>query len=149
MKDLQKPCSDCAFRRCSEPGRLGGSTAEVYIGQTYGPFLIPCHLTYPEMEEGERLHDKMHCMGQCAGSAIFRANCGMNDFMPSGMPKLEPDHEAVFSSPAEFLAHHKGISHFEAINQLMEQGPMELMQIELEKMDVVLLDNNRMVKRDL
>lgn len=148
MKDLQKPCSDCAFRRCSEPGHLGGSTPEVYIGQTRGPFLIPCHLTYPSLEEGERLHDKMHCMGQCAGSAIFRANCGLNGLLPPEIPQLEPDHEAVFSSPVEFLAHHKGISHFEAMNQLMEQGPLELMQIEMEKAAVVLLDKNRKPKRD-
>lgn len=148
MKDLQKPCSDCAFRRCSEPGHLGGSTAEVYIGQTRGPFLIPCHLTYPEMEEGERLHDKMHCMGQCAGSAIFRANCGLNQYMPAGIPTLEPDHEAVFSSPAEFLAHHKGISHFEALGQLMRQTPLDLMVIEMQKAEVEFLDKDRKIKRD-
>lgn len=146
MKDLQKPCKECAFSRSSTPGALGGSPAEVYIGQCFGPFFIPCHMTYEE--NNEELRQNLHCTGGCAGSAVFRANCGWDQAMPKGVNKLPADHEEVFSSPVEFLAHHKQITLFEAMNQLMHQNPAELLRIEMSKAGMRLLNADRTPKRD-
>lgn len=145
MKDLQKPCHDCAFRRDSTPGHLGGSEPEVYIGQTFGPFYIPCHLTYGE--HAENIRDHLHCTGGCAGSAIFRANIGVDSRMPKGVNKLPADHDLVFSTPAEFLAHHKGISVDRAQWELTQKTPLELYFEELSKAEVRFLDEKRAVKR--
>lgn len=139
VKDLTKPCKECAFARTSTPGELGGSEAEVYIGQTHGPFYIPCHMTY---ELGDpNLRENLHCTGGCAGSAVFRANLGIDTLMPAGINRLPADHEAVFSTPAEFIAHHKRISIEDAERYLTWVTPAKLLRIELSKVEQVRLLN--------
>lgn len=141
MKDLTSPCKECAFARTSIPGELGGSEAEVYIGQCYGPFYIPCHMTY---ELGDpNLREKLHCTGGCAGSAVFRANLGIDTLMPAGINRLPADHEAVFSTPAEFIAHHKRISLQDAMKLLAFKPPAELLMMEFKKAQVRLLNKDR------
>lgn len=141
MKDLPAPCHDCAFRRDSVPGHLGGSEAEVYIGQCYGPFFIPCHLTYDKVDD--HLRENLHCTGGCAGSAVFRANVGVDHLMPPGINRLPQDHEAVFSTPAQFIAHHKQISLREAAQLLEHRPPMFLVMDEMRKAEVRLMGADR------
>lgn len=146
MKDLSRPCSECAFSRSSTPGELGGSHADVYIGQCYGPFFIPCHMTYEVNDE--ELRRNLHCTGGCAGAAVFRANCGWDSAMPPGINKLPADHEAVFSSPAEFVAHHLQISVEDAKRRLAKTPPVELLQVELQKAEVRFLNPDRTPRPD-
>lgn len=105
-KDCKKPCNDCAFRRSSVPGKLGGSPVETYIGQTIGPFYIPCHLHYDS--SGENWKQNAMNAPQCAGSQVFRANAFPNLGHPASIKSLPADHENVFSTPAEFISHHTG-----------------------------------------
>lgn len=141
MKDLQKPCRECAFSRSSTPGELGGSDATVYIGQCAGPFFIPCHMTYETNDQA--LRENLHCTGGCAGAAVFRANLGVDVLMPKGINRLPADHEAVFSTNAEFLAHHRQISISEANEILARRPPLQLLKDELNKAQVVMLDADR------
>ena len=145
MKDLPKPCHDCAFRRDSKPGHLGGSAPEVYIGQCHGPFFIPCHLTYGELTDEVR--QNLNCTGGCAGSAVFRANLGVDTKMPPGINRLPADHDLVFSSEVEFIAHHRQISIDQAYYLLSKRPPIELLNDELQKAGVRLLNEDRTVKK--
>lgn len=108
MKNLSAPCKECAFRRDSEPGFLGGSPAETFVGQVFGPFMIPCHCACDFDDPNWK--DKVFETSQCAGTAIFRANLGLERTLPPQLHQLPANHDLVFSSPAEFMAHHKGIS---------------------------------------
>lgn len=130
--DPKVPCKQCAFRRDIEPGALGGSEPEVYIGQTNGPFYIPCHCHYTS----DTPNWKAQAMQapQCAGSRVFRANIE-NTNHPS-LLGLEANHELVFSSAAEFIAHHRQISIEQANDQLAKYPPDLLTQIELSKAEV-------------
>lgn len=47
---------------------------------------------------------------QCAGAAIFRGNIGWQFSGHVKISELPPDRELVFSSFAEFLAHHRRMS---------------------------------------
>lgn len=131
-RDPKKPCRECAFSRSVTPGALGGSEPEVYIGQTNGPFYIPCHCHYksdtPDWKE------KALKAPQCAGSRIFRAN--IDNMNHPSLLGLEADHEAVFSTPAEFVAHHKQITVEQAQAELDRQTPDDLTLMEMMKAEV-------------
>lgn len=131
-RDPKTPCKECAFRRDITPGALGGSAPEVYVGQTNGPFYIPCHCHYDSTDENWK--EKAMQAPQCAGSRIYRANIG--SLMPESITGLPADPVKVFSSHAEFVAHHRGISLTEAVRRLAERTPDELTQIEISKQDV-------------
>lgn len=132
MKQCKTPCAECAFRRDIAPGALGGSAPEVYVGQTNGPFYIPCHSHYKS--DTPDWKDKAMQAPQCAGSRVFRANIG-NENHPS-LLGMDSDHETVFSSQAEFVAHHKQISVAEAKRQLETISPDTWTRIEIQKADV-------------
>lgn len=132
-KNLPAPCNDCAFRRTSIPGHLGGSPAETFIGQVYGPFVIPCHLACnfddPEWKA------KSFETPQCAGAVVFRANIGVSDLLPDQLHKLPTDKVNVFGSAVEFMAHHQGISLYEAMDKLSKRTPMDLLREQLARTD--------------
>lgn len=111
MKQHTRPRKTCPFRRDSTPGELGGSPVETFVGQTYGAFWIPCHelLDYSDPNWREQYH-----VSQCAGAAIYRANCHPEIGRPEALLKLPKDTDVVFASPAEFIAHHERISVREA-----------------------------------
>jgi len=101
-----KPCKDCPFSKRSQPGALGGSPPDVYIGQVNGPFLLPCH-KHCDFDDPEwRTPDKQAHTQQCRGAAIFRTHQGID--VPGTLLKLPAD-EDVFADEAEFLAHHTGV----------------------------------------
>lgn len=120
MSQHKSPCADCAFRRDSKPGNLGGSDPGVYVGQTSGPFWIPCHCS-KDYRGKESVYGEEK---ECAGVAIYRANLGLDERMPDALLKLPADHDAVFSSHAEFVAHHTGMTIAEA-TRLLELLPPE------------------------
>ncbi len=102
-----RPCDDCPFRLSADPGRLGGSPATAFVGQTEGPFVIPCHSAagyVGRREEAERLLGGE--VPQCAGAAIYRSNLALAGQFPPAIHSLPADYESVFGSHAEFLAHH-------------------------------------------
>jgi hypothetical protein len=106
------PCENCPWARKSTPGALGTiSPAETYVGQAVIPFWLPCH-------ESPNYRDKatdVNEVAQCTGAAIFRTNIGLTrERMPTPIALLPENHELVFSSLAEFYAHHKGIPVSEA-----------------------------------
>src|SRR5687768_7216824 len=102
-----KPCGQCPWRRNSLQGWLGNTTPEQFLATAMdGEHRMPCHsqIDY-ERRDWEAQIERVSV---CAGTRIFQANIGKlprNRFLAS--LKLEPDHETVFSSPQEFLAHHK------------------------------------------
>lgn len=137
----RKPCEECPFRRASYPrglGLIGGSPPEVYVGQSMGPFLLPCHMT-PDYEQDRR--DPGHA--QCAGAAIYRANVGVSDRMPAQLIKAEPDATEVFGSHAEFLAHYYGVSVQVAEVWLKHVPPDELLLREAQRASVTLVEKSK------
>jgi hypothetical protein len=98
-----KPCKECPFNKNNvlgpTPAALGNSLPEVYIGQSEGPFWLPCH-----MEKGYRGKETgFHDVGQCRGAAVYRANLGISEKMPKQILKLDKNKEDVFSGHVEFL----------------------------------------------
>src|SRR5215204_6012470 len=101
MKQHTQPCKTCPFSRQCPPGELGGSSVGTYIGQAYGAaFWIPCHECIDYSDPDWR---HQHQAGQCAGAAIYRANCHPVKRPPS-LLALPTDTVTVFASPAEFFA---------------------------------------------
>lgn len=83
------PCTDCPMARRALPGWLGGATPEEYARLAHSDHVVNCHMIKRT---------------QCAGMAIYRANV-FKRTLPLNI-QLPKDHEAVFSNPMEFLAHH-------------------------------------------
>ena len=116
-----KPCKGCPFAIHVKPNwqdpdgkdnkgcpPLGGSPAEVYIGQALTPHRLPCHMRHDYTKLNERMDP--HNV-DCAGAAIFRSNCGVADRIPPQLLHLPSDEgHTVFADVYEFYAHHKGIS---------------------------------------
>lgn len=119
MKQHQKPCSTCPFRRDCEPGQLGGSPVETFIGQAFGAFWIPCHECIDYGDPNWRLQYEAN---QCAGTAIYRSNCHPAE-RPPELLVLPENKDLVFASPAEFMAHHGRIAVEEAQRFLDSYGP--------------------------
>lgn len=121
------PCRECPFSRAISPGALGGSSPLVYIGQTEAGFWMPCHCAknYAAKESvpGE--------VEECAGAAIFRANCNRQAKAP--LLDLPKDEERIFADYAEFLAHHLGVSTDAAECFLVDYPPDVLQAMELLK----------------
>lgn len=121
---MQQVCKACPFSRTVEPGALGGSSPETYLGQAAGPFVLPCHL-HCDFEDPDWKAKSINTP-QCAGAAIYRANIGVAWGLPDAIHHLAPNVEAVFATPEEFLAHHKSITLLEAGKQLTEVPISEL-----------------------
>lgn len=142
-RNPKKACAECVFNRKCEPGALGGSDVTVYIGQVYAPFSIPCHLHCDFNDPEWKMKAGPGQTPQCAGTATFRANLGMNEKRGTGkawdtLLTHEPDHETCFSSYAEFMAHHTGMTVEEAEVVLSKPyyTPVQLAYAELNKANV-------------
>lgn len=125
-----KPCPECPFSRKVTPGALGGSPPEKYIGQSIGPYKLPCHKHYVNDPEWRR--EDTITTPDCIGAAIFRANIGVGHLLPEVLLRMPPDKEAVFANHAEFLAHHKGIDVVAARLQLMAKPAVLLLEEQLK-----------------
>ena len=73
----------------------------------------------------------------CAGAAKYRANTGSGKLLHPNIGRLPEDHEAVFSSPQELIAHHRGISIEEAKELLRDKSVLDMLVEEMEKSKVV------------
>lgn len=144
-RDPKTPCAECVFRRDSKPGHedianMGGSAAQVYIGQAFGPFAMPCHCHCDFEDPKWRQKAFPGETPQCAGLAIFRANAGVDQRLPEPIARLPADHELVFSTAEEFTAHHLGITRETAYSLLRTPGFQihELVKAELCKAGVIM-----------
>lgn len=133
-----KPCRECPFSRSIAPGFTGGADPAVYVGQALGPFLLPCH-------KDPRFAEERHSpeLVQCAGAAIYRANIGAADRLPGAMLRCPPDPAAVFTSPAELLAHHRQVALEDAEAELQRTPPGVLLERELARSGVVVVEAPR------
>jgi hypothetical protein len=136
MGKCRKPCNECPFRRDnlldSSDGKPGGADPTVYIGQAQGPFWLPCHKD--NNYQGKASEPAQ--VTQCAGAAIYRANLELPYQLPDGLLKLDKDTDTVFGSPAELLAHYRGVTPEQAESELRITTPMELMLQEMAKLEV-------------
>jgi len=139
MKQHRQPCKSCPFSRSVEPGALGGSPVEMYIGQSVGPFLLPCHKTC-DLDDPDWKKSFEHNSLQCAGAAIYRANIGVANLLPSGILRLPQDKDTVFASHAEFVAHHLQVRLYVAEAILRSTTPAQLLRIEMSKPEVRFTD---------
>lgn len=94
---------------------------EVFIGQAFGAFWLPCHerTDYSDPEWRTAYETP-----QCAGAAIFRSNCHPAE-RPDFLLLLPSDVENVFASDAEFMAHHTNITLAAADGRLKVRTPMQ------------------------
>lgn len=128
---MQQPCKNCPFSRASEPGALGGSPPETFIGQAAGPFVLPCH-SHCDFDD-PNWKAKILETPQCAGAAIFRSHINVTPYLPAALHTLPSNTDRVFSSSAEFLAHHKKIGLSDAVVQLKLRPPAALLREQLNR----------------
>lgn len=137
-KKMKKPCKGCPFGRINdnEKPNPGGSHPSVYLGQARGPFWLPCH--------NDRNYDAKDSdpavVKQCAGAAIFRANCNTESDNPS-LLKLSEDRELVFSDEAEFFAYYSGMPEND-VRRILSRDMLDVFKrIELSKAGVKRYDD--------
>lgn len=138
MSDKRKPCAQCPFSRRTEPGLTGGTCPTVYVGQSIGPFWLPCHMD-PKYKANRLDTDAL----QCAGAAIFRANIGVTELLPEQLLRLEADTQRVFANFEELIAHHMRIPLPMARMVLMITPPMMLLEQQLERQTNKTLDSTQ------
>lgn len=130
---LKKPCQGCPLARATSTEYLNARAksphgARRFIGQTMGPFLLPCH--HPQdAENWENVMDPSH--PQCAGAAMYRDLTGSAKKMPDSFIRLKGDEELVFGSHVEYLAYHEKLSIQEAARVLRETPPEQMLRDEM------------------
>ena len=131
--NCENPCPQCPFARTTTKEYLDtkGENGERFIGQSVGPFSLPCHMT---KKFGNWVEEFI--MGgeirPCMGARIYRANLGIGHFLPpQAHEPAFPDYEKVFGGHDELLAHHRGISIEEARKLLEATPPGEMCMKEL------------------
>ena len=97
------------------PGYLGENRTSDFVQAAMGEGKMPCHssVNYEDPQWLEKFRNEEHKGGvQCRGRAIFQAN---NCKLPRDRTvlRLESDRKLVFSTPAEFVEHHKNQSYLE------------------------------------
>ena len=127
-KKLNKACGGCPFKRVNNNSKPhpGGSHPAVYLGQARGPFWLPCHAD----KNYDSKNSDPATVKQCAGAAIFRANC-QTETKLKGLLKLPADKERVFSNEAEFMDYYLEIGIEEAKSVLTPRALDMLLRIEL------------------
>lgn len=134
-RNVTKPCKDCPFMAWTEPGALGGSEPEVYMGQIFGPFMLPCHKACDF--DDPQWREKTVSTPQCAGAAMFRKNMGISDYLPEIIHSLDPE-GPVLDDPVKFYAHHKQISPEQALAELEQLPPQELLRHQLMRSSTIM-----------
>ncbi len=122
-----------------------GENGERFIGQSVGPFVLPCHMTKEFGEFRERF-DNDEPSPHCVGAQIYRANIGVSHLLPEQATgeKVPTDYDTVFGGHDELLSHHRGITIEEAKQLLKETSPLEHLEGEMRKRTAAyrLLRNN-------
>lgn len=98
----QAPCSDCPWARKSLKGWTGPNSTDTWLRTAHDYWhKIVCHTRKIFGSKGH---------WECAGAAIYRANCSVMPFDLQPHLRLPVNKITVFASPMEFRAHHgKGI----------------------------------------
>lgn len=107
------------------------STPEQFIGQAYGPFMLPCHLQ-PAFDADCRNPELKHCRG----AASFRASLqrgGKLPRLPDFLPVGPEDAEKFFGTPEEFMAHHLSIRIEDAASAAGGRPPVYWTMVEMSK----------------
>jgi len=112
---LKKPCPGCPFSRKTDPKYLKSRGEDVrrFIGQSVGPFLLPCH-TFADKEDWPLDVERP----QCVGAAMHRDLIGVADSLPEQLTRATGDAEEVFESSAAYMAYHDGCTVEEAVEKL-------------------------------
>ncbi len=106
MKDpCKRPCKACPYRRKSLAGWLGSDTPEGFAATTMADVPMPCHSTI-DYEDPDWKETQLPKARHCRGALVLFANTCKISRDPE-RPRVEPDHEEVFSNAAEFIEHHK------------------------------------------
>ena len=123
----KKPCMGCPFKRINtnEKPHPGGSHPFVYLGQTRGPFWLPCHQDKNYQGKGSNVET----VTQCRGAAIFRANCEDQYNLPKQLLSLEKDTDNVFANEAEFASFYLDVPE-EAMKRFLNKGSLDTMMNE-------------------
>ena len=134
-RDPREPCAQCPFRRDVRPDicELKDSHPAEFIGQVFGPFLLPCHLDAGFVADARDPGNV-----QCPGAATFRTNVGVwaRVELPAALLRLPGDTDRYFATLEEFLAHHLRCSPEAAERWLRSYPPERLLDIELRKRGV-------------
>lgn len=111
FRPVQKePCKQCPFRRKSMPGWLGANSPEEMVNGIMSEVPLPCHSTidYRKRDWAEKWFARK--IGKlCMGARIFSANCAKKPRPTSLLPVVEQNTELVFTTPQEFVAHHRSL----------------------------------------
>lgn len=92
MSEKARPCRECPWRKKSLPGYVGPTKPEDWIGLAHSDEKIICHLSR---------------RAQCEGAAAYRANVLKRPRDPEII--IREKDKAVFSSPKEFITHHRSM----------------------------------------
>jgi hypothetical protein len=143
MNQHKKACATCPFSKRSTPGELGGSPVEMFVGQAYGAFWLPCH---EAVDYSDPNWKQKYEAAQCAGAAIYRSNCHPAK-RPVALLNLPADSdENVFKSPAEFVAHHMRVSIGMADTLVKVITPESLHEIECKKAEAKFISEEEFKK---
>lgn len=127
----KKCCGKCPFKKGlpATDETLGYSDPLVYIGQTRGPFWLPCHADKNYNGKGSN----PETVSQCRGAAIFRSNCKTPYELPKELLSLEEDTKTVFANEREFLEHYSDLNERELDNATTQDFLDAMMQYEISK----------------
>lgn len=125
-----KHCPQCPFARSTPKEYLDtrGQNGERFAGQAVGPFMLPCHM-HKAFDQWRENPIGPGAASPCVGAAVYRSNCGYTH-LPDAIPLYPEDREAIFASPAELLAHHKGTTVEEEERFLREEKSIAAMCVD-------------------
>ncbi len=129
---LKAPCPGCPYSRTTDTEYLNKrarseSGVRRFIGQSMGPFNLPCH-TVADVEGWVPADTSRP---QCAGAAMYRDLTGSAKKMPDSLTRLRGDDELVFGSHVEYLAYHEKLTIQEATRVLRETPPEQMLRDEM------------------
>lgn len=103
------------MRRKSVPGWLGNDVPEHYISTSHNNDEMPCHKTVDYSREDWELQvapgkptATTGTATACAGHAIYLANV-LKLPRDRAVRRMQANHGTVFSTPIEFIAHHRSL----------------------------------------
>ena len=105
--EQQAPCATCPWRRDATP--IGADAPRRLVHGLISIF-VPCSHGAEYIEPNWRERSVAALPTPCAGVAVFRANTNRAQFMPAILNTHKAEHVDVFSTPAEFVAHHTDMS---------------------------------------
>lgn len=141
-KQPHKTCETCPFTDRVEPGFLGGSPPEVYVGQHFLPFRVPCHecVDYSEEDWKPGALESL----ECTGFAMCRNGAGVDEQMPAELLKETYRKETgSFKDIWDFWAFHKECSRHDALILLRPAVIMGMCAREMDRKDFAFLSSKQ------